>query len=88
LCINFTVDPSSFAQREEEFRMSALAQATAADPIVVFGVANIGPHIGRATAKATYCALESGKIPGAKKVGGKWALNLAVYHASFQAKAA
>jgi len=38
--------------------------------------------------KATYAKLESGKIPGAKKVNGNWALNVRVWFASFEDKAA
>jgi hypothetical protein len=54
---------------------------------IIHGVEAIRPHIGRKTVKATYGALESGKVAGARKVAGRWALNLRVYHASFESVA-
>jgi hypothetical protein len=33
--------------------------------------------------KATFYALEQGQIPGAKKVGGRWALDTEIFFASF-----
>jgi hypothetical protein len=59
-------------------------ESTAAD--VVWGAEAIAPHLGR-TVKATFCALESGKVPGAKKIGGRWAFNLKVFLAAFEAAA-
>ena len=56
------------------------------DPIV-HGAEAIAPHLGR-TVKGAYGALESGRVPGARKIAGKWALNLRVYHAAFEANAA
>jgi hypothetical protein len=50
---------------------------------LVWGAEAIAPHIGRST-KGTYHALESGKVPGAKKIAGRWALNLRVFLASFE----
>jgi hypothetical protein len=50
---------------------------------IVHGAEAIAPHLGR-TVKGTYGALESGRVPGARKIAGKWALNLRVYHASFE----
>jgi hypothetical protein len=54
---------------------------------IVHGAEAIAPHIGR-TLKGAYGALESGRVPGARKIAGKWALNLRVYHASFETNAA
>ena len=56
--------------------------ASAVDPMIVWEAKNIAPHLGRTT-KGAFNALESGRVPGAKKIAGRWALNLAVYHASF-----
>jgi hypothetical protein len=56
-------------------------------PEIVWGAAAISSHIGRST-KGAFSALESGKVPGAKKIAGRWALNLRVYHAAFEAVAA
>jgi hypothetical protein len=66
----------------------SMSQVTAAvDPMIVFGIDNIAPHLNRSV-KGAYGALESGRVPGAKKVAGRWALNLRVYHASFESNAA
>jgi hypothetical protein len=51
---------------------------------IVWGAEAIAPHLGR-TVKGAYGALESGRVPGAKKIAGKWALNLRVFHAAFAA---
>lgn len=56
-------------------------QSTTAD--LIWGAENIAPHIGRTT-KGAFGALESGKIPGAKNIAGRWALNLKVYLAAFE----
>jgi hypothetical protein len=73
---------------------STLALATAlandTEPKIVFGARDIAPHLGKSE-KGTYAALERAektgaeKIPGARKIGGTWALNLAVYHRAFEA---
>jgi hypothetical protein len=60
--------------------------ATAANPAIVWGAAAIAPHLGRTT-KGAFNALESGRVPGAKKIAGRWALNLTVYHSAFEAAA-
>jgi hypothetical protein len=65
--------------------MSNENTTTAADEIV-WGADAIAPHLGRST-KGAYGALESGRVPGAKKIAGRWALSLRVYHASFGATA-
>ena len=54
---------------------------------LVWGAAAIAPHLGRSV-KGAFGALESGKVPGAKKIAGRWALNLRVYHAAFESAAA
>jgi hypothetical protein len=50
---------------------------------IVWGAQAIAEHIGRSV-KGTFGALESGKVPGARKVAGRWGLNLRVYYASFE----
>jgi hypothetical protein len=50
---------------------------------IVWGAAAIAPHLGRSV-KGTWGALESGKVPGAKKIAGRWALNLPVFRATFE----
>jgi hypothetical protein len=57
-------------------------ESTSAD--LVWGAEAISPHLGR-TVKGTFGALESGRVPGAKKIAGRWALNLKVYLAAFEA---
>jgi hypothetical protein len=54
-----------------------------ASPHIVWGAEAIAPHIGR-TVKGAFGALESGKVPGARKIAGRWALNLQVYFAAFE----
>lgn len=49
---------------------------------VLWGGRAIAKAIGRDEA-ATYKALECGHIPGARKLGGKWALNVSEFHAAF-----
>jgi hypothetical protein len=63
--------------------MSTNTKAVPADQLV-WGAQAIAPHLGR-TVKGTFGALESGRVPGAKKVAGRWGLNLAVFYASFGA---
>lgn len=63
--------------------MTTLNQNQTSAPEIVWGAVAIAPHIGR-TVKGAFGALESGKIPGAKKIAGRWALNLHVFHAAFQ----
>jgi hypothetical protein len=60
-------------------------ESTTAD--VVWGAEAISTHLGR-TVKATFCALESGKVPGARKIGGRWAFNPKVFLAAFETHAA
>lgn len=50
---------------------------------IVWGADAIAPHLGR-TVKGAYCALEAGRVPGAKKIAGRWALNLRILHATFE----
>jgi hypothetical protein len=65
--------------------MSTQNETTSAAPDnIVWGAAAIAPHIGRSV-KGAFGALESGKIPGAKKIAGRWALNLSVFLSAFEA---
>lgn len=67
--------------------MSDQAENTApALDTIVWGVDAIAQRLGRSV-KAAYCALESGRVPGAKKIAGRWALNLRIFHAAFEAVA-
>ena len=54
---------------------------------VIWGARKIAPHLGRSE-KGAFHALESGRVPGARKVAGRWALNLRVFRASFESVAA
>ena len=60
----------------------AARAAIAADAEFVWGAVAIAPYIGR-TEKGAFHALESGKVPGAKKVAGRWGLHLPTFRASF-----
>jgi hypothetical protein len=53
---------------------------------IVWGARAIGKAIGR-TERATFAALEQGKIPGARKIAGRWGLDFSVFVAAFQAVA-
>lgn len=53
---------------------------------IVWGAEAIAPYLGRTT-KGAFGALESGKVPGAKKIAGRWGLNLKVFLASFENQA-
>jgi hypothetical protein len=53
---------------------------------VIWGAKEIAAVLGR-TEKAVFHALERNRIPGAKKIGGKWALDLRVFRAAFEAAA-
>lgn len=64
--------------------MSTKAKAIPAADHLVWGADAIAPYLGRSV-KGAYGALESGRVPGAKKVAGRWGLNLAVFYASFGA---
>lgn len=54
---------------------------------IIWGARNIAPHLGRSE-KGAFHALESGKVPGARKIAGRWGLNMRVFRASFEAIAA
>jgi hypothetical protein len=75
------VDQSSFALREDS-HMSIQNESTA--PELVWGAAAISRTIGRSE-KSTFAALEAGKIPGAKKIAGRWGFNPRVFFATFEA---
>jgi len=52
------------------------------NPECVWGAAAIGPIIGRSE-KGAFHALESGRVPGAKKVAGRWGLHLPTFTKHF-----
>jgi hypothetical protein len=54
---------------------------------LVWGCKAIAEKIGR-TERATFAALEQGKIPGARKIAGRWALDPRVFMAAFAAEVA
>jgi hypothetical protein len=49
---------------------------------IVWGCKAIAEKIGR-TERATFAALEQNKIPGARKVAGRWGLDPRVFAAAF-----
>jgi hypothetical protein len=81
LALGFFMPPR--ALNLESRIMTTPIETTSAAPAIVWGAAAIAPHIGRSV-KGAFGALESGKVPGAKKIAGRWALNLSVYFAAFQ----
>lgn len=50
---------------------------------IVWGAASIAPIIGRSE-KGAFRALESGRVPGARNVAGRWGLHVPTFLASFQ----
>jgi hypothetical protein len=54
---------------------------------VIWGARAIGQAIGR-TEKAAFAMLEQGKLPGARKIAGRWAFNPKVFSAAFDEAAA
>ncbi|MCK1619561.1 hypothetical protein IVA96_23890 [Bradyrhizobium sp. 159] len=50
---------------------------------LIWGAAAIGRVIGR-TEKGAFHALESGRVPGAKKIAGRWGMHVPTFLASFQ----
>jgi hypothetical protein len=67
--------------------MTTPINQTDANDQVVWGARKIAPHLGRSE-KGAFHALESGKVPGARKIAGRWALDIRVFRASFKAIAA
>jgi hypothetical protein len=49
---------------------------------IIWGCEAIAMAIGRAK-KSTYAALEAGKIPGARKIAGRWGLDPKAFAAAF-----
>lgn len=49
---------------------------------IVWGAVAIARVIGRSE-KSAFAMLEQGKIPGAKKIGGRWAFKPSVFFAAF-----
>jgi hypothetical protein len=49
---------------------------------IVWGARAIAATIGR-TEKSTFAMLEQGKLPGARKVAGRWAFNPEVFFSAF-----
>jgi hypothetical protein len=54
---------------------------------IIWGCAAIAGAIGRSE-KATFHALQQGKIPGARKIAGRWGLDFSVFVAAFDVAAA
>jgi hypothetical protein len=74
----------------EHSNRSLAVMSTINQPItseVIWGARAIGQAIGR-TEKAAFAMLEAGSLPGARKVAGRWAFNLKVFHAAFDEAAA
>ncbi|MGJ4932189.1 hypothetical protein ACQR1I_35370 [Bradyrhizobium sp. HKCCYLS2038] len=49
----------------------------------VWGAKSIGKMIGR-TEKGAFHALESGRVPGARKVAGRWGLHVPTFREHFR----
>jgi hypothetical protein len=73
---------ASAQQSESRIMATTNQNQTVAGDQVIWGARAIGEAIGR-TEKATFAMLEQKKLPGARKVAGRWALNPAVFFASF-----
>lgn len=54
---------------------------------IIWGCKAIAKAIDRSE-KSTFHALQEGKIPGARKVAGRWGLNFGVFVAAFAGQAA
>lgn len=50
---------------------------------IIWGAREIAKVLGRSE-KGTFHALESGNVPGAKKIAGRWALSMRVFLAAFE----
>lgn len=50
---------------------------------LIWGASAIGKYLGRSE-KGAFHVLESGKIPGARKIGGRWCLDLRTFMAVFE----
>jgi len=55
---------------------------SAAAPEIVWGAAGIAEIIGR-SGKSVFGMLEAGKLPGARRIGGRWCFRPSVFFASF-----
>jgi hypothetical protein len=75
---------SQAARQLSERRREPIPAAVADE--IVWGAENIAPYLGRTT-RGAFGALEGGKVPGAKKIAGRWALNLRVLNAAFEGEA-
>ena len=53
------------------------------DAKIIWGCKAIAEAIGRSE-KACFHALQENKIPGAKKIAGRWGLDYSVFVAAFQ----
>lgn len=49
----------------------------------VWGAADIGKYLGRSK-EATWFMLEQDRVPGAKKIAGRWGMHVPTFLASFQ----
>lgn len=49
----------------------------------VWGAADIGKYLGRSK-EATWFMLEQNRVPGAKKIAGRWGMHVPTFLASFQ----
>jgi hypothetical protein len=58
-------------------------QPATAPEELIWGAKNIAVAIRRSKSSA-FAMLEQGKIPGAKKVGGRWCFRPAVFRAAFE----
>jgi hypothetical protein len=56
-------------------------------PTILWGAGAIAREINRSR-QQTYCLLEAGALPGAKKIAGRWAFRPDVFHRSMSETAA
>lgn len=52
----------------------------------VWGAADIGKYLGRSK-ETTWFMLDQGRVPGAKKIAGRWGMHVPTFLASFQSTA-
>lgn len=77
-------DPAMIKALTEKLNASgSLRECVDRAGTIVWGAAAIAPYLGRSV-KGVFGALESGKVPGAKKIAGRWGLRLGTFYASFE----
>lgn len=62
---------------------SDLSKLAATPDEFVWGAADIGKYLGRSK-ETTWYMLDQGRVPGAKKIAGRWGMHVPTFLASFQ----